>query len=547
MKGIADRRMKRVYQHTILLALVSILIMGCGGFRYEVARKPVEPLILDVVYPRIAEDDSTFVISRVDSTFAFGSVQPVDAKVFVGDTPAKVWGNGAFLAYFPLNIEDMNFNFKAIAADGEIQTETIPFIFPEFLPLVIADSVIQEKYHQLPARLTVTSDHAVMRNAPSQAYWIFPPQGCVAVADSLAFPYYRIKLCEGLHGWIEDRFVTIDTTRNDNPYSVVNSVTVTSDSLWTSVEIPLTEPLLFWLDDKPESGLIALDLFGAVAKVDQIVYRTPDSLVSEIRWQQVQDDLLRFEIVLNTGDLWGYNAIYEENNLVVKLRHPPAIERKYLKGRTIALDPGHGGTSLGAIGPTRLLEKDVNLQIALKLKKLLEKEGARVILTRQADESVGIYERVDYALAEDAEVLLSIHNNALADGKNPFLNRGSAVYYYHSQSRKLARILHENLLSATKLDDHGFYYKNLALARPTELLAVLIECAFIMHPEEEILLRYDRFLESTARGLLKGLKEFYRQSKQSDERRYYPRRNYYELSTIKKPIWHPLTITEQNE
>ncbi|HEX7345076.1 MAG TPA: N-acetylmuramoyl-L-alanine amidase, partial [bacterium] len=109
------------------------------------------------------------------------------------------------------------------------------------------------------------------------------------------------------------------------------------------------------------------------------------------------------------------------------------------------------------------------------------------------------------------EILISLHNNALSDGENPFVKRGSAAYYYHPHSQELARILHDDLLRATGLSDHGLYYQNLALARPTEMLAVLLECAFMIHPDEEALLRDDRFLQRTAEGIAAGLKRFLKQ------------------------------------
>jgi len=130
---------------------------------------------------------------------------------------------------------------------------------------------------------------------------------------------------------------------------------------------------------------------------------------------------------------------------------------------------------------------------------------------------VDLYERVDFALEQGGEFLISLHNNALSDGENPFVKRGSAAYYYHPHSLELARILHDDLLQATGLADHGLYYQNLALARPTEMLAVLLECAFMIHPDEEALLRDDRFLQRTAEGIATGLKRFLKQCRQKQE------------------------------
>ncbi len=537
----------RIIKTGLSLLFIALLLYGCGGVDRRALEIPWEPFKMDVVYPRLAEGDSIFVLPRLDSTFAFGSVNLPSAKVFVNDVQAQVWENGAFLAYFPLDTASMTYRFKSVALDGRTLLDSIPFQFPESAVSSVDDSVLLMKAERLPARITIAKNHAVMRTAPCRAYWIFPPQGCKAVADSLDYPYYRVRLTDGLHAWVEERFIDIDTSSAAAPKSVVNHIRTYMEQGWTKIVIPLSEPLLFLIDDLPESRMISIELFGAVAKMDQVNYDSRDSLIREIRWQQIRDDVLHFDILLNSSTIWGYDMGYEGRNLVLKLRHPPDIQRKPLRGRRIALDAGHGGSNLGAIGPTRLNEKDVNLQITLRLQRLLEKAGAEVILTREEDNNVGIYDRIDFAAANGAEMILSIHNNAVADGRNPFENRGSAVYYYHSQSRELARILHSNLLEATDLPDHGFYYKNLALARPTEMLAVLVECAFMMHPEEEMLLRNDRFLDSIAEGLYDGLKEFFKTSRLNLDRVYHPLYYYPETPIIKKPIWHSLTTSKQNE
>jgi N-acetylmuramoyl-L-alanine amidase len=474
---------------------------------------------LDVVYPRLEEGDTVFVAPRVDSTFALGSVFPATATVTVNGVPAQVWDNGAFLAYFPLDTLIQTYRVQAVAPGGELSRFELPFLFPD--QLASTDQIIDDETTNslLPARITLTYENAVLRTDPNQAWWLFPDAGCTALADSFVHPYYRIPLADGLHAWVEDRFVELDSMRSGRPHSTLKSISVSAVDAWTRVRLPLEQRHLFRLEEKPGAGALRLDLYGVSAYIDQIKYDASDPVVGHIRWDQVEDELLRLDILLKTPHLWGYGASYQGDTLVISIRKPPDIKGKALKGRTIVLDAGHGGENEGAIGPTRLLEKEVNLKLAESLHRLLEKEGARVYLTRTADTSVGIYDRIDYALEREAELLISLHNNALPNGKNPFQVHGSAVYYYHPQSRNLAWHIHEELLDATGLADHGLYYKNLALARPTEMLAVLIESAFIIHPGEEMLLRDGRFIKRTAGGIAAGIKEFLRQSRKQNTKK----------------------------
>ncbi len=110
----------------------------------------------------------------------------------------------------------------------------------------------------------------------------------------------------------------------------------------------------------------------------------------------------------------------------------------------------------------------------------------------------------------DADLLISIHNNALPDGINPFNNNGTSVYYYHPHSKPLAESIHKYLLKETGLPDHGLYYGNLVLTRPTSMPAVLVECAFMMIPEQEALLKTDKFQRKCAKAILKGIEEYLR-------------------------------------
>ena len=123
---------------------------------------------------------------------------------------------------------------------------------------------------------------------------------------------------------------------------------------------------------------------------------------------------------------------------------------------------------------------------------------------------VALYDRSKIAFEEKADILVSVHNNALPDGENPLEKNGYGVYYYHPQSRALARAIHAAYgegfgAGEMQLRDDGLYYDNLAVARATQMPSVLTETAYIIVPREEAFLKTPAFRERTAEAITAGI------------------------------------------
>jgi len=207
--------------------------------------------------------------------------------------------------------------------------------------------------------------------------------------------------------------------------------------------------------------------------------------------------------------VWGYRTRWDGTDLILEIRRPPQIDpRRPLAGRVIAIDPGHPPG--GARGPTGLWEPDIVLPIALKTAELLERYGASVVLTRDNDGAVGLSARPLMAEQSGAELLVSIHANALPDGVNPFENNGTSVYFFHPRSGPLARELNQALVRQFGLRDLGIGRGNLALVRPTWMPSVLTEGLFMMIPEQETVLASEEGQWRYARGVVEGIASFLR-------------------------------------
>lgn len=178
--------------------------------------------------------------------------------------------------------------------------------------------------------------------------------------------------------------------------------------------------------------------------------------------------------------------------------------------------PPHGGADPGKIGVNGAEEKDINLAIAEKLKKLLEEEGFLVVMTREGDE--GLYdegcsnkkqqdmkrrcEKIDEA---EPIFTVSIHQNSYTDESV----RGPQVFYYSQseQGQKLARSIQDTLnteLEVAKpreIKENDTYY----ILRKTESPIVIVECGFLSNPEEADLLITQEYQEKVAEAIKNGM------------------------------------------
>lgn len=172
----------------------------------------------------------------------------------------------------------------------------------------------------------------------------------------------------------------------------------------------------------------------------------------------------------------------------------------------IFIDPGHGGNDPGTVGPTGLREKDINLNIGINLKQILEKHGVDARLTRADDRRIELAERVKMANSNNADYFVSIHNNSAtnsaATGTETFAFYNSAV------GSKLAAYIQKSLVKEIGLPDRGVKGSGFLVLKETKMPAVLVEVAFINNPKEENLLKDQNFLYKAALGIAKGVLEF---------------------------------------
>ncbi|MDI6604506.1 MAG: N-acetylmuramoyl-L-alanine amidase [Thermoanaerobacteraceae bacterium] len=170
----------------------------------------------------------------------------------------------------------------------------------------------------------------------------------------------------------------------------------------------------------------------------------------------------------------------------------------------IAIDPGHGGKDPGAVG-AHLLEKDINLNISLKLREILVQRNIDVIMTRDKDVMLELQPRCDIANNSKADYFISIHANSFKDSDA----KGTETYAFSKNSigNKLADHVQKAIVSTLNTVDRGVKFANFYVLRYTDMPAILIETAFITNKDDENLLitKPDLFALAISNGIMNFL------------------------------------------
>lgn len=190
----------------------------------------------------------------------------------------------------------------------------------------------------------------------------------------------------------------------------------------------------------------------------------------------------------------------------------------------IVIDAGHGGKDPGKIGINGEKEKDINLQIAKKLKKELEDDGIKVVLTREGED--GLYssnaknKKVEdmknrCKIIDEADPIftISIHQNSYTKK----YVKGAQVFYFgqSQEGRKIAEILQKSLIEKLDKNNHRTAKANESyyLLKKTKAPTVIIECGFLSNSEEAALLADTEYQEKVAKAIQKGVQKYLEQVK----------------------------------
>lgn len=217
------------------------------------------------------------------------------------------------------------------------------------------------------------------------------------------------------------------------------------------------------------------------------------------------------------------SSVLRSMSKVTKEGEPHAAEGKipdrnggYAGGRklsetVIVIDAGHGGSDIGSTSASGVREKDLNLEVARGVAEMLDTDGSRIIMTREDDRDLSLYERTEVANLANADLFISIHQNNDKSSKA----QGASAYYFSRQGyfSEAGRMLAQHIVDrmALELDVPALptQGRNYAVLRETEMTAILAEPVFISDSKLGEKLQNPEFIQRQASAIYNGLVDYF--------------------------------------
>ncbi|MDP4125410.1 MAG: N-acetylmuramoyl-L-alanine amidase [Bacillota bacterium] len=187
----------------------------------------------------------------------------------------------------------------------------------------------------------------------------------------------------------------------------------------------------------------------------------------------------------------------------------------------VMLDPGHGGYDPGTITNQGVYEKEINLQIAQKVREMLGPSGIKVLLTRDEDidyvpngvkgkqtkKQTDLNRRIEMAKEAQADVFVSLHVNATASGKQ---SGAESFYHYRSESGKsLAEFIQQELIKITGMNRRIAKPGDFYVINNSSMPAVIVEVGYLSSPKERQKLQQSWYQEQLSRAIAKGIANYF--------------------------------------
>lgn len=315
----------------------------------------------------------------------------------------------------------------------------------------------------------------------------------VFTSGSSTYRYY--KLASGLRVYAGD----ISTTSQQVKDVVISGMSVTANSSTTTVALNMSQPTSYSVSYS--SSGISFTFNYLKSACGSLSSLTKNPIFSSATWS---GDTLTLRFRTNNG-MCGYTASYNGNTLSLQFNNPPSS----LAGARIVIDPGHGGTDVGALGYYPGKHEDyVNRQIATELAAILRNQGASVLLIDTSGSAkVTLQSRVAQASSFKPQIFLSVHSNSATNSAA----YGSEAYYFYDFSQQFCSYINSALYNAMGNYNRGAKYGLYYVTRTTQYTAVLAECGFMSNESEyvQLLQNYAQIASSLTNGIANYINSIY--------------------------------------
>lgn len=447
--------------------------------------------------------------ARVDTVsspaFNIIGVTSPGATAAIGGKDTHVYKTGSFGLKVDL-AEGENVIPVSVTVNGETQTKDVKLYYK---PSAGRSSVAAPQPQTIPLRHhlnVVTKPGAYLQYGNGNdrlggSKMGFLDNGIDLTAIGEAGDLYQVMLGENSYAYIPKEYVEA----GGNGAITVNTLNASISNIGKAdrLRIALPQRLPYVATTEIDPATIKISLYGATNNTNWLTQRDQPGMIEFVDMQQEQSDVLTFVIRLKEKYSWGFSVAYDGNALVVDVRHRP--KSLNLKDLVIGLDAGHGGPYPGAVSPSGLTEKEVNLDIVRNMARILTDKGAKVVLTRDGDTGPSMAERKRIWKEAGVDIAISVHNNASG---NPLTTMGTSAYYKHISNRAFASALHQSMLKLG-LADFGLTGNfNFSLNGPTDYPNALVEVLFMSSLPEEELLADPAYRRKLAEQIVKGLADY---------------------------------------
>jgi len=353
----------------------------------------------------------------------------------------------------------------------------------------------------------------------------------------------------------------VSSAQDEAPQSILSSIRYWKDPNYIRIVIDLSSPVTFQEKYLPNPDRLFIDIHNTRITTEINPIHIGDGVVTQVRTGQHDKETVRVVIDLSAKAGYKILPLTSPDRLVIDILRdsaPPVneSEQKIEKEsnndiitarQTIVIDPGHGGKDPGAIGKSGLREKDIVLDVGLRLRKLIkERLGANVIMTRETDVFIPLEERTAIANTKGADLFVSVHANASrrtgAKGVETYLlgratdrdamataereNSASEKSLNtleliltdlmntakKEESLRLAYYVQENMIGHLekryKVTDLGVKQAPFYVLVNARMPSILAEISFISNPEEERLLSEEGHRQEIAEAILAGIRKY---------------------------------------
>lgn len=428
----------------------------------------------------ITHPSSQNIVVEEDAIFFTGKIDRIE-RVYINDvliTPSKA---RAFSYFTPLKDGENIFAVTRKDLFGNVETIKYSVVKDSSKKVKYANEFIEDSQKYF----ITTKNDVVLRSTPVDAGMNrlgYLPKDTKIVVDGIQNQFSRVYLTKDLYGWVKTSDIAEILTEEGefiySPNTIISSgKDKTNEELYTVKVTDNTPYALISDGSKVTLSVYNLSRLGEMASKD-----------------------------FPLGKFGRYSLSMKDGVIDLVIKNTPISKTTYSnKNVKVVIDAGHGGSELGAVGCLGHKEKFINLDVANKLKRILEYHNFDVYMTREKDEFVSLQKRVDYAKDKDALIFISIHLNAVPISSNPALNTGTIVFYYNPVAKTLASELANEISKELDTQNNGASQASFAVIRPTEYIGVLVELAYLVNPKDVPVYKSKFFAHKSAVGIYKGL------------------------------------------